>query len=68
MVVLGLAHAWFLRAQILRGIGVLSSIFTTYLVKGGATGNAHDAMNAIFRSFASSATRSRIRPARRSTR
>lgn len=47
--------AWIVYPLIVRGIGVLSSIITTYLVRGGATGNAHDAMNAIFRSFASSA-------------
>ncbi|MEJ5226278.1 MAG: sodium/proton-translocating pyrophosphatase, partial [Anaerolineales bacterium] len=52
--------AWIVYPLIVRGIGVLSSIITTYLVKGGATGNAHDAMNAIFRSFASSAVISAV--------
>jgi K(+)-stimulated pyrophosphate-energized sodium pump len=47
--------AWIIYPLIVRGIGVLSSIVSTYLVKGGATGKAHDAMNAIFRSFLTSA-------------
>jgi K(+)-stimulated pyrophosphate-energized sodium pump len=47
--------AWIIYPLIVRGIGVLSSIISTYLVKGGATGKAHDAMNAIFRSFLTSA-------------
>ncbi len=47
--------AWIIYPLIVRGIGVLSSIFSTYLVKGGTTGKAGDAMSAIFRSFLTSA-------------
>jgi len=47
--------AWIVYPLIVRGIGVLSSIISTYFVKGGETGKAHDAMSAIFRSFLTSA-------------
>jgi K(+)-stimulated pyrophosphate-energized sodium pump len=60
--ILGLAlyHAtnrleWIIFPLIVRGIGVLSSIIGTYVVRGGATGKSSDAMAAIFRGFLSSA-------------
>ena len=60
--ILGLAlwHAtgrleWIIFPLIVRGIGVLSSIYGTYFVKGGETGNAKDAMDAIFSGFKTSA-------------
>ena len=60
--ILGLAlwHAtgrleWIIFPLIVRGIGVLSSIFGTYFVRGGETGRSTDAMNAIFRGFLTSA-------------
>ena len=46
---------WILFPLIVRGIGVLSSIIGTYVVKGGKTGGSHQAINAIFRGFLSSA-------------
>jgi K(+)-stimulated pyrophosphate-energized sodium pump len=45
---------WIIYPLLVRGIGVLSSIFGTYLVKGGA-GKSGDAMRAIFTGFLSSA-------------
>ncbi len=45
---------WILYPLMVRGIGVLSSIIGTYLVRGG-TGKSGDAMAAIFRGFLSSA-------------
>ena len=60
--ILGLAlwHAtgrleWIIFPLIVRGIGVLSSIFGTYFVRGGETGKSTDAMNAIFSGFLTSA-------------
>ena len=46
---------WIIFPLIVRGIGVLSSIIGTYLVKGGTEGKGEDAMNAIFKGFLSSA-------------
>ena len=46
---------WILFPLIVRGIGVLSSIIGTYVVRAGKTGGAHNAINAIFRGFLSSA-------------
>ncbi len=45
---------WIIFPLIVRGIGVLSSIIGTYVVKGG-TGQSGDAMAAIFKGFLSSA-------------
>jgi K(+)-stimulated pyrophosphate-energized sodium pump len=45
---------WIIYPLLVRGIGVLSSIFGTYLVRGGA-GKSGDAMKAIFTGFLSSA-------------
>ncbi len=45
---------WIIYPLVVRGIGVLSSIFGTYLVRGGP-GKSGDAMRAIFRGFLSSA-------------
>jgi K(+)-stimulated pyrophosphate-energized sodium pump len=45
---------WIIFPLLVRGIGVLSSIFGTYLVRGGP-GKGGDAMRAIFRGFLSSA-------------
>jgi K(+)-stimulated pyrophosphate-energized sodium pump len=45
---------WVIYPLLVRGIGVLSSIFGTYAVKGGP-GKGGDAMKAIFRGFLSSA-------------
>ncbi len=45
---------WIIFPLVVRGIGVLSSIIGTYLVRGGP-GKAGNAMAAIFRGFASSA-------------
>ncbi len=60
--ILGLAlHAftgrleWIIFPLIVRGVGVLSSIIGTYVVKGDATGKSGNAMAAIFRGFLSSA-------------
>ncbi|HEY6074560.1 MAG TPA: sodium/proton-translocating pyrophosphatase, partial [Anaerolineales bacterium] len=65
--ILGLAlyHAtghrleWIIFPLIVRGIGVLSSIIGTYLVRGGP-GKGGDAMAAIFRGFLSSAAISAV--------
>ncbi|MDW8070072.1 MAG: sodium-translocating pyrophosphatase [Anaerolineae bacterium] len=46
---------WIVFPLLVRGIGVLSSIFGTYLVKGGREGGPTDAMHAIFRGFLTSA-------------
>ncbi len=46
---------WIMFPLLVRGIGVLSSIFGTYLVKGGREGGPTDAMHAIFRGFLTSA-------------
>jgi len=46
---------WIIFPLIVRGIGVLSSIFGTYFVKAGKTGKAGDAMKAIFSGFVTSA-------------
>jgi K(+)-stimulated pyrophosphate-energized sodium pump len=45
---------WIIYPLIVRGIGVLSSIIGTYVVRGGP-GKSGDAMKAIFRGFLSSA-------------
>ena len=45
---------WIIYPLLVRGIGVLASIFGTYLVKGG-TGKSGDAMKAIFTGFLTSA-------------
>ena len=45
---------WIIYPLIVRGIGVLSSIIGTYVVKGGS-GKSGDAMAAIFKGFLSSA-------------
>ncbi len=52
--------AWIIYPLIVRGIGVLSSIFGTYAVKAGTTGKASDAMDAIFKGFISSAVISAV--------
>lgn len=46
---------WIIYPLLVRGIGVVSSIIGTYAVKAGETGEAKDAMSAIFRGFLSSA-------------
>jgi len=46
---------WIVFPLLVRGIGVLSSIISTYTVKAGKEGRAADAMSAIFRSFLTSA-------------
>lgn len=46
---------WIIYPLLVRGIGVLASIFGTYLVRGGGTGKSGDAMRAIFTGFLSSA-------------
>jgi K(+)-stimulated pyrophosphate-energized sodium pump len=46
---------WIIYPLLVRGIGVVSSIVGTYLVKGGKEGNSPDAMRAIFRGFLTSA-------------
>ena len=46
---------WILFPLMVRGIGVLSSIIGTYVVRAGKTGGSHNAINAIFRGFLSSA-------------
>ncbi|HEU0297733.1 MAG TPA: sodium-translocating pyrophosphatase [Anaerolineales bacterium] len=46
---------WIIFPLMVRGIGVLSSIIGTYFVRGGSTGKATDAMNAIFSGFLTSA-------------
>ncbi|HTP00400.1 MAG TPA: sodium/proton-translocating pyrophosphatase, partial [Anaerolineales bacterium] len=52
---------WIIFPLIVRGIGVLSSIIGTYLVRGGpGEGRGTDAMAAIFRGFLSSAAISAV--------
>ncbi len=46
---------WLIYPLIVRGIGVLSSIIGTYVVKAGKEGNSEKAMSAIFSGFLSSA-------------
>ncbi len=46
---------WIVFPLLVRGIGVLSSIISTYTVGGGEEGRSKDAMDAIFRSFLTSA-------------
>lgn len=46
---------WIVFPLLVRGIGVLSSIISTYTVKGAKEGRSADAMHAIFRSFLTSA-------------
>ena len=46
---------WIVFPLLVRGIGVLSSIVSTYMVKAGQEGRSKDAMDAIFRSFLTSA-------------
>lgn len=46
---------WIVFPLLVRGIGVLSSIISTYMVKAGQEGRSKDAMDAIFRSFLTSA-------------
>ena len=50
---------WIVYPLLVRGIGVLASIFGTYLVKGGPE-QGGDAMKAIFRGFLSSAAISTV--------
>jgi len=51
---------WIIFPLIVRGVGVLSSIFGTYFVKAGKTGKAGDAMKAIFSGFLTSAVISAV--------
>ncbi|MCG3210414.1 MAG: K(+)-insensitive pyrophosphate-energized proton pump [Anaerolineae bacterium] len=51
---------WIIFPLLVRGIGVLSSIIGTYLVKAGKDGSGADAMGAIFRGFLSSAVISTV--------
>lgn len=51
--------AWIIYPLIVRGVGVLSSIIGTYVVRGGPDQNT-DAMAAIFRGFLSSAAISAV--------
>ncbi len=51
---------WIIFPLIVRGIGVLSSIIGTYLVRGGPGKAGGDAMAAIFRGFLSSAAISAV--------
>jgi K(+)-stimulated pyrophosphate-energized sodium pump len=51
---------WIIYPLLVRGIGVLASIFGTYLVKGGADQESGNAMTAIFRGFLSSAAISTV--------
>jgi K(+)-stimulated pyrophosphate-energized sodium pump len=50
---------WVIYPLLVRGIGVLASIFGTYLVRGG-TGRSGDAMRAIFTGFLSCSVRSQF--------
>ncbi len=50
---------WIIFPLVVRGIGVLSSIFGTYVVRGGP-GKGGDALSAIFRGFLSSAAISAV--------
>jgi K(+)-stimulated pyrophosphate-energized sodium pump len=47
--------SWIIFPLLVRGIGVLSSIIGTYLVKGGKEANANNALKAINKGFYSSA-------------
>jgi K(+)-stimulated pyrophosphate-energized sodium pump len=51
---------WIVFPLLVRGIGVLSSIVGTYLVKAGAEGGGSDAMKAIFKGFLTSAAISTV--------
>jgi len=51
---------WIIFPLIVRGIGVLSSIFGTYFVRAGKTGKSEDAMKAIFSGFLTSAAISAV--------
>jgi len=51
---------WIIFPLMVRGIGVLSSIIGTYVVRGGGSGKGGDAMAAIFRGFLSSAAISAV--------
>ncbi len=51
---------WIIFPLIVRGIGVLSSIIGTYVVRGGGSGKGRSAMSAIFRGFLSSAAISAV--------
>ncbi len=52
--------AWIIYPLMVRGIGVLSSIVGTYLVRGGQGESSGEALKAIFRGFLSSAVISTI--------
>lgn len=52
--------AWIIYPLMVRGIGVLSSIIGTYLVRGGQGESSGQALKAIFRGFLSSAVISTI--------
>jgi len=51
---------WIIFPLIVRGIGVLSSIFGSYFVKAGKTGKSGDAMKAIFNGLIASAVFSSV--------
>src|SRR5512135_598223 len=51
---------WIVYPLLVRGIGVLSSIIGTYLVKAGTEGSGGDAMKAIFKGFLTSAAISTV--------
>jgi K(+)-stimulated pyrophosphate-energized sodium pump len=51
---------WIIFPLIVRGIGVLSSIISTYTVKGSDSGQGNDALDAIFRGFLTSAAISAV--------
>ena len=51
---------WIIYPLLVRGIGVLSSIIGTYLVKGGENQQSGNAMEAIFRGFLTSAAISTV--------
>ena len=51
---------WIIFPLIVRGIGVVSSIIGTYVVRGGTGAKSGDAMAAIFRGFLSSAAISAV--------
>ncbi len=52
--------AWIIYPLMVRGIGVLSSIVGTYLVRGGQGESSGEALKAIFRGFLSSAAISTV--------
>lgn len=52
--------AWIIYPLMVRGIGVLSSIVGTYLVRGGQGASSGEALKAIFRGFLSSAVISTV--------